>query len=166
MKRIFFAGVSSGRSCRSSYNHSISASLALLVGRKLRWWSRRMCTHSVLQVLQIDILRLHSHQQENVGSHQKKIPPIQGQRRSLSKMVGEMRLHLESNPIPTRGAQRVQTKPCVPQDQETAQRQPDLCLSSLQKCRSAVTYCRGRDSGGSYLGHADYGINPLGGSSH
>ena len=37
------------------------------------------------------------------------IPHIQGQRRSPSKMVGEVNLHLESNPIPARDAQRVQT---------------------------------------------------------
>ena len=36
----------------------------------------------------------------------KKISHIQGQRRSLSKMVGEEKLHLESNPIPTRDTQK------------------------------------------------------------
>ena len=36
----------------------------------------------------------------------KKISHIQGQRRSLSKMVGGAKLHLESNPIPTRDTQR------------------------------------------------------------
>ena len=36
----------------------------------------------------------------------KKIPYIQGQRRSLSKMIGRAKLHLESNPIPARDAWR------------------------------------------------------------
>ena len=36
------------------------------------------------------------------------IPHIQGQRRSPSKMVGGANSHLESNPIPTRDAQRAQ----------------------------------------------------------
>ena len=36
-------------------------------------------------------------------------PNIQGQRRSLSKMVGGAKSCLESNPIPTRDAQRAQT---------------------------------------------------------
>ena len=45
----------------------------------------------------------------------KKIPHIQGQRRSPSKMVGEAKLHLESNPIPTRDVPRAQTKPCAHQ---------------------------------------------------
>ena len=38
------------------------------------------------------------------------IPHVQGQRRSPSKMVAGANLHLESNPIPTRDAQRAQTK--------------------------------------------------------
>ena len=41
----------------------------------------------------------------------KKILHIQGQRRSSNKMVGGAKLHLESNPIPSRDAQRAQTKP-------------------------------------------------------
>ena len=36
------------------------------------------------------------------------IPYIQGQRRSPSKMVGEVNSYLESNPIPARDAQRAQ----------------------------------------------------------
>ena len=51
--------------------------------------------------------------EENVGSHQKNIPDFQGQRRSLSKIVEEVKSHLESNPISTRDSQRAQTKPCV-----------------------------------------------------
>ena len=34
---------------------------------------------------------------------------VQGQRRSPSKMVGGVKSHLESNPIPARDAQRAQT---------------------------------------------------------
>ena len=52
-----------------------------------RWQSRRTCTHLLLQELQNYNLLLINHQQENVGSQQKKILYIQGQRRSLSKMV-------------------------------------------------------------------------------
>ena len=40
----------------------------------------------------------------------KRIPHLQGQRRSLNKIVGEAKLCLESNPIPARDAQRAQTK--------------------------------------------------------
>ena len=36
-------------------------------------------------------------------------------------MVGGVKLHLESNPIPTRDAQRAQTNPCMHQDPETPQ---------------------------------------------
>ena len=38
----------------------------------------------------------------------------QGQRRSPSMMVGGAKLHLASNPIPSRDTQRVQTYLCVP----------------------------------------------------
>ena len=47
---------------------------------------------------------MNNHQQENVGSHQKKMPRIEGQRRSTNKMVGVAKLRLESNPIPVRDA--------------------------------------------------------------
>ena len=70
----------------------------------------------LLQELQNYNSLLNSHHQENGGSHQKNIPHIQGQRRSPSKMVGGAKLHLDSDPIPARDAQRAQTKPCVPQE--------------------------------------------------
>ena len=41
---------------------------------------------------------------------------------NTSKMVGGVKQHLETNPIPARDAQRVQTKPCVHQDPHTPQR--------------------------------------------
>ena len=47
---------------------------------------------------------MNNHQQENVGSHQKKMPHIERQRRSPNKMVGVAKLRLESNPIPVRDA--------------------------------------------------------------
>ena len=46
----------------------------------------------------------------------KKILHVQGQRRSPNKTVGGVKLHLESNFIPTRDTQRMQAKPCVHQD--------------------------------------------------
>ena len=61
-----------------------------------------------------------------VGSHQKKIPYVQGQRRSPSNMVGGAKLRLESKPIPARDTQRAQTKPWV--HQETLQRLSQTCL--------------------------------------
>ena len=64
-------------------------------------------------------LLLNNHRQENVESHQKKIPHVQGQRGNPSKMVGGVKSHLESNPIPARDAWRTQTKPCAHQDPET-----------------------------------------------
>ena len=58
-------------------------------------------------------LLLNNRQQENVGSHQKKILHIQRQRRSPNKTVGRAKSCLESDSIPTRDAWRAQTKPCV-----------------------------------------------------
>ena len=51
----------------------------------------------------------------------KKIPNIQGQRRSPNKIAGREKLCLASNSIPARNAQRAQTKPCALQDPETPQ---------------------------------------------
>ena len=70
----------------------------------LRWQSRRTCAHLLLRELQSYNLLLNNHQQENVGSTKKKIPYVQGQRRSPSKMVGGVKSCLELNLIPTRDA--------------------------------------------------------------
>ena len=43
-----------------------------------------------------------------------KIPHVQGQRRSPSKMVGGTKFVLDSNPIPARDTQRAQTNLCTP----------------------------------------------------
>ena len=73
---------------------------------------------------------LNDHWQENVGSHQKKILHVQGQRRSPNQMVGRAKSCLDSNPISTRDACRAQTKLCVHQDPEALQEtEPDLPLS-------------------------------------
>ena len=81
-----------------------------------------MCAHFLLQELQNSNMLLHNHRQENVGSHEKKIPYVQGQMRRPSKMVGGVKLHLESNSIPTRDAWRAQIKHYAHQDPETPQR--------------------------------------------
>ena len=44
-----------------------------------------------------------------LGPTKKRYPTSKGQRRSPSKMVGGVESHLESNPIPTRDAQKAQT---------------------------------------------------------
>ena len=59
----------------------------------------------------------------------KKIPHVQGQRRSPSKTVGGVKSHLESNPIPSRNAQRAQTNLCVPGPRDPTETEPELCLS-------------------------------------
>ena len=93
-----------------------------------RWWSRRMCAYLLLLELQNYNSLLNNHWQENVESHQKKIPHIQGPRKSPRKTVQGVKSHLESNPIPTRDTQRTQTKPCAQQETPT-ETELDLTLS-------------------------------------
>ena len=54
---------------------------------------------------------------------------IQGQRRSPSKMVGEVKSHLESNSIPARDAQRAQIYLVCTRTQTPTETEPELCLS-------------------------------------
>ena len=93
-----------------------------------RWWSRSTWTHLLLKELQNYNSLLNNCWQENVGSHLKKIPHIQGQRRSPSKMVGGAKSHLEWSPIPTRDARRVQTKLLCPRIQRPPQRLSQYCV--------------------------------------
>ena len=93
-----------------------------------RWWSRRMCA-LLLWELQNYNLFLNRCQQKNGGSHQKEIPYIQEQRRSLKKMIGGAKSLLEPNPIPTREAWRAQIKPCVYQENPQRLNQTRLWVS-------------------------------------
>ena len=70
------------------------------IGGFLRWWSRRTCAHLLLWELQNCNSLLNNHWQENVGPQQKKIPHVQGLRRSPNKMVGGAKSCLESNSYP------------------------------------------------------------------
>ena len=58
----------------------------------------------------------------------KEIPNIQGWRRSPSKKVGEAKSRFESNPLPTREAQRAQSF-CAPGPRDPTETEPKLCLS-------------------------------------
>ena len=62
-------------------------------------------------------------------SNCEEIPHVQGQKRSLSKMVGGAKLCLESNPIPARNAQRVQTNLVCTRTQRPHRDWAELCLS-------------------------------------
>ena len=59
-----------------------------------RWWSRRMWAHHFLWEPPYYNSLLNIHPQEDVGSHQNKIPHIQRQRRSPSKMVWSLILNV------------------------------------------------------------------------
>ena len=105
----------------TSFKRTFAITIVFNVPDLTRWWSRRMCAYLLRELQNCNSL-LNNHQQKNIVSHQKKVPYIQGQRAIPNKMVGGAKSHLESNPIPTRDAQRAQTKPCVQQGPETSQR--------------------------------------------
>ena len=91
------------------------------------------------------------------------IPHLQGQK-SPRKMVGGVKSHLESNPIPTRNTQRAQTN-LVHSRTQRPHRDWDRtvfeCL--LWRYGSAADCCKGR---GSRCSRPGYGINPFGGGQH
>ena len=64
-----------------------------------------------------------------LGLIKKKTPHVQGQRRNPSKMVGGANLSLESNPIPTREAQRAQTNLVCTGPRDPTETETELCLS-------------------------------------
>ena len=120
-----------------------------------------MYTHLLLREFQNYYSLLNNHQQENIGSDQKKISHVWGQRSSPRKTVGGAKSCLKSNPIPAGDAQRDQTKPCL--YLETPQRISLTCLwvleCTLWKYGSAVACHRGRGPG---CNRPRCGISPLG----
>ena len=126
------------------------------IWERIRWQSRRTCAHLLLQELQNCNSLLNNHRQENIGSHQGKIPHVQEQRRSPNKVVGQAKSHLESNPICTRDAWRPQTKQCAHQDTETPQRLSQTCCGGFERLLgrhlSAAAWLKGRASGCSRAG--------------
>ena len=125
-------------------------------------WQRKACVRLLQDLQNYDSL-MNNLRLENV-SHQKKISHIQGQRRSPSKTVGGVKSRLESNPLPTRDVQRVQTKLVHTRTwrlNRDCNRTVFECL--LWRYRLVVDFHRGRGSGCSRL---EYGISPLGGCCH
>ena len=111
---------------------------------------------------------LNNHRQKNERSHPKKIPYIQGQRRSLNQMIEGVKLCLESNPMPVRDAQSVQTKPWVHQDKKTPQKLSQTCLGVFDCLLQRQRWPSWRTGNlhASKLGHPVYGINPPEGGQH
>ena len=68
-----------------------------------------MCSSSPTRTLKLQLIA----EQPLTGEcwiQPKKIPQVQGQRRSPSKKVGGVKSHLESNPIPARDTRRAEAK--------------------------------------------------------
>ena len=123
------------------------------------WLSRRVCAHLPPWELQNYNLLLNNCWQKNVESHQKEIPHVQRQKRSPSMMVGGVKLHLESNPIPTRDTWKAETNLVCTRTQKPHRnwdRTVFKCL--LERYGSVVDCCRHR---GSDCSRPGYGISPL-----
>ena len=56
----------------TSFKRTCAGTIVFSAPDLTRWWSRRMCAHLLLRELQNCNSLLNNHQQENVGSHQKK----------------------------------------------------------------------------------------------
>ena len=133
-----------------------------------RWRRKRTCPHLLLGEVQNYNSVLNNHQQENVGSHQKKISHVQRQRKRPNKIVGGVKFCLGSNPIPASDTWRAQRKPCTQQSSETPQRLSQNCVwVSPVEGRWVSSGClRGRGSGFRSPGHPACGISPLEGGHH
>ena len=130
------------------YTYLGDNSPALYTG--VRWWSRRMRSSSARTP------KLQLAAEPLIGECwilPKKIPHIQGQRRSPRKMVGGAKSHLESNPLPARDVQRAQTN-LVPIRTQRCHRDWARTVSEclLQRYRSAVDCHRAGTLGAADLG--------------
>ena len=137
------------------------------MGRSRIWQSTRMCTHLLPQELQNYNSVLNNRQQENVGSHQKKIPHYKGQKRSPSKMVGWAKSCLESNPKPTRDAQKAQKNLVHTRTQRPHRDWARIVFECLLwSYWSAVACLRGRGSSSSVWHKSSWKKSPLTPNSH
>ena len=66
---------------------------------------------------------------------------VQEQMRSPKKMVGGAESRLESNPVPTRNAQKAPTK--LVRTRDPTETEPELSEHLLRRCGSAGACCRG-----------------------
>ena len=139
--------------------------ILLLLGL-IRWQSRRMFTHLLLQELQNYNSPLNKTSTEKYWIPPKKDTPHlrakekpqQDGRRG--EITFRIKLHTHQRQL------RAQTKPlCAPGPRDPTETERDLCLSLLWRYRSEAC-CRDRGSGCSYLGHTACCISSLGGSHH
>ena len=112
-----------------------------------RWWSRRTCTHPLLQNHQNCNSLLNNHRTECWIPLKKDTPcPWAKETPQQDSRTGEIAFRIKSNLTPVRDAQRAQTKPCVHQDPGkravTPQKtEPDLPVS-LQESQVEVWVIR------------------------
>ena len=80
----------------------------------------------------LNLLEREGKESERVRLEFQRVIPIRGLKKgSLHEwaMVGGVKSHLESNPIPTRNTQRAQTNLCCTRTQRPYETETELCLS-------------------------------------
>ena len=132
----------------------------------LRWQSRRTCTHLLRELQNYNSL-LNNHQQDNVGSHQKRYPhpgkkgtPQQDGRRG--KIAFRIKPHTHQRY--SGGSNKIL---CTPGPSDSAETEPELCLSV--SCRGTSQQWPATGAGplaAADLGHAACGRSLLGGGHH
>ena len=128
-----------------------------MIIKETRWWTRRMCTHLLLQELQNHNLILNNHPQDTVGSHEKKKktnthPRVkekpQQDSRSVEIMLGIVNYKLA---LTKSIASNWTTMAFAHQDPEAPQRLSQSCLWGfeclLRRHESPVTCHGDRGSG-------------------
>ena len=131
----------------------------------ISWQSGRMYTHLLWWELQNYNSLLKNHQQENVGSYQKKKNPPHPRAKKPQQDGRRDEITFRIKPHTHQRCSKDQTKPCA--YHKALQRLIQTCLwvfeCLLWRYRSAVACCWSRGSGCSRPG---YGISPLGGAHH
>ena len=122
-----------------------------------------MCTHLLLQELQT-VAKQQLTGECWIPPKKKKISPIQGQRRSPSKIVEGLESHLESNSIPARDPRKAPINSvCIRTQRPCRDSARTVFECLLWRCGSQGACHRARGSGCSRSG---YGTSPLGGGCH
>ena len=81
-------------------------------------------------------------------------------------MAGGAKSRSESNPLPTRDAQRAETNLCAPGPRDPTETEPELCLSVSCKGMGQQWPVAGAGALGAEHKPSGYGIIPLGGGRH
>ena len=131
----------------------------------LRWQSRRTCTHLLRELQNYNSL-LNNHQQDNVGSHQKRYPhPRAKEKSQKDSRRGKISFRIKPHTC-QRCLEGSNQTLCVLGPRDPTEIEPGLCLTLWWRYGSTVACNRDRSSGYNYLAHTTCCIRPLGGGCH